>query len=564
MCTYNIDIIEMMQTKKSIVQIVWYTFFFLLISFLAFFPSWYRIQTALPGTVYMVENGLMADYYYYLSIIKQGRTEWNYINQYSTEPSFDDRSHIIFTVIGKIGAITGIGDISMYWISMVFLLLFTYIGSILLIRKVLPVSVQNLSLLFIFLTGPFPPYHLSLFGNTIYKGYEWWTQLNIYSRLTYAPHHFFGQMLIIWTTVCFLKFFSSKKMLWAIVCAICIMLINRVYAIPSFIWMAATGIFFLFLIIRVCINTKNKGLMNVLHTVKNWISPFFPGLLIIIGAFIGSYLYLSNIVITGKTASILVNWEYLLTHGEIYPNTISVFILSLGIIPLFVIPTCVSLMKRIRYDVLFLLCLFSTPFLLYSASVIGVLPINKFRFVHASIFVFGGICAAYGIHELIRYTKRSLAKYIIYTCSFCLLALSIATNVYYYWAIQTFQKPGYYNNLYISKSTIEAMDYLRFSTPPYSHVLSTFYQGMYIPVLTYNIVYVGHEVGTLDVSTKIYRSNHFFSLSMNQDQVRQLLTDGVIDYIFFEDTRELPQAYREFLTPVFTNTGTTIYKTVLN
>lgn len=550
-----------MQKKKSVLQTVFYILFFFLLCFLAFFPSWHRIKTTPQGLTYMVDNGLMADYYFYLSVIKQGHTRWNYINQYTTEPTYTDKIHILYILLGKIGRITGIDDISIYWLSIACLLCVSYIGAVVIIRRVIPKQFQSFALLIIFLTGPLPPYRLALFGQTLYEGSAWWTQLDVYRRLTFAPHNYFGQAFIVWAAAFFLKFLSEKKIMWALACAFCILLTNIVYIIPSLVCIVSMLIFIAVCTIHEILLARTKNSIDIFHLLKRFFSPYLPGLLCIFVVFVGSYAYVSRFVVIGETKSVLLSWEYQIRREETYPNLISVLILSLGIIPLFVIPACISIGKRFRHDILFLLCLFFTPFILYFASVLGFLPISKFRFTHTSLYVFGGICAAFGAGELIMHARHKIFRIVLLFLSGCLIVWNITTTLWYYWIPMIQRSYTYYNNLHLSQPVIEALTYLKKTSPPFSHVLSTFFTGMYIPVFTDNIVYLGSEVSTSDFQKKSFRAGRFFNGEMTELEVKQLVADGGITYIFWENRTMLPPHYAPLFTVLFSNSEITIYKT---
>ena len=100
------------------------------------------IQTKLaPKDTYFTKtshNIPPPDYYWYLSVINQGRYTWSYTNQFSTEFSAPITTFLYYSILGRIASLIGISNIGIFHLANLINLLFFYIASLLLVRLVIP------------------------------------------------------------------------------------------------------------------------------------------------------------------------------------------------------------------------------------------------------------------------------------------------------------------------------------------------------------------------------------------------------------------------------------------
>jgi hypothetical protein len=149
---------------------------------------------------------------------------------------------------------------------------------------------------------------------------------------------------------------------------------------------------------------------------------------------------------------------------------------------------------------------------------------------------------------------RGLVVFVVATLIFLTTSGSV---VGYYLPITKPSAP--FINVYIPSPVMEAVSYLNHNIPLYSHVLSTFYTGMYLPSFTDTVVYVGNERATNQFYEKYQFSEQFFRGTMLLSDVPRFLEDNDITYVFW-DVGESPIRYQTYLTPIFQNSMVTLFR----
>lgn len=533
--------------KTIFTKQIWFHILFIsILTVVIFLPVMKKASVAPVGTVYTQVHRIHEDYYYYLMVIRQGRTGFQEIDQYTTEDTKPNHLHIFYLILGKLGQAIGASDIIMYWGSMYVSFLLFYIFTVALIGQLVPAPYQILALFIAFLGSPLPDIPILIAGRAVSLGAGWWTGMDIYSRLTLIPHHFFTSALFLASVYYFLVFFQKQNLKFAILSAILNGMGILLFPVPGFI-------FFCSFICFICIfGMKYKGKLGEQKELLLGI-----GAIIItsLAALSLSYWQLSSL---GFPWVENLKWEYETYKAAQYPYMFWVYLISYGIFPLFIIPVILQV-RRLKISEFFILILTFTPPILYLLSEWGILHITKIRFVYSAPFVLTAIFATLGISKIIDGIKNTSAKKLF----FILICFIFVINTVWglterYWWSQLNNLPMY-GNYYIPQENIDAVKFLNSNTRSYSTVLASYFTGVYIPAFSHNKVFIGHEGSTFDFWTKWYISNRFFDGLYTGQEAGKMLRDYKISYVWW-DRGELPTAYRSLLEPIFGSGSVRLYK----
>jgi len=537
-------------------RIFWHIFFLTIFLTILYLPVINRIKAVPPGKTYTKVHRIFEDYYYYLSVIRQGRGNWAEVDQYTTEKTNPSRVHLFYLFLGKIARITGISDSDAYYGAITVSLIIFYFYTCRLIRLLLPEKWMIPTLLIIYLAAPLPDFTFYLFDKKITTTYGWWTNTDIYHRLSLIPHHFFTGALLIGTVFYFILYLRQKKIKPAIICGLITGTANLFFAVPGFIFLVS--------VIAACIIFPAIIYLSAIKPLKkNKIQVFFnrqilTGLIIILALSVltQAFVYL-QLKLLGHPWSDNLIWEYNTYHAERFPYQFFIFLSSYGILPYLMIILFVNTILKPTFEKIFLLLIGMMPIILYLLSAGGILTINKIRFVYGAPYVFGGIAAIMAIRLIIGKFHNKLIPALF-------LFLLFLPNTFI--SLKNYRErdvkiTNYNNNEFIPTIYFEAADFLNGNTEEFSNVLIPFNIGTLLPAYTHNKVYIGHEVSTADFWGKYALSNRFFyEKDMNRDEVQKILGNNRIEYVFW-DSGPLPEIYSEFMAPVFRKEHIVIYKT---
>ena len=526
-------------------------------SVLVLYPPYHLTAIAPPDVYYTKPHHNLGDYYVYLAAIRQGRLGISGINRYTTDRVPTQHLHIYYEFLGQIAQKIGVTDTMMYYLAIVAALFLSTLTALLFIHTLVPRGYRVLAGFFVFFSGPLPPWWFSLFGIKIFLGTSYWTRTDVWSRYAMVPHHGMGAALTGLSTWFLFRFVEKEKPSDAVVSGLLYSASAVVFFVPVFLY----GVSFVLLFAGMgayyglLIGMKKMSVRELRNTCKKR-KTVFLGLCMIgmLTALTGFFMFRM-----GPVAS-MVSAEHHYGSSEQFPFLFSLFVLSHGIL-LLLYPFAVWRMKRVLWvERLFLVSITVTPWILYLLSAWGIFPVAKYRLVFTSPYLFGGILATLGLIRLLPRVRKKFRGFVIFGTTLVILSTGIG-NILSYWVEMT--KPTYpYVNIYIPKPVMEGVAYLAASIPPYSHVLTTFFTGMYIPSYTYASVYVGHELLSPNSEDKLWFSLAFFNGTMALDEARRFLKDNTIEYVFW-NVPESPSRYSDILEEVFQNNSVMIFKVVL-
>ena len=304
--------------------------FWLVILVIVALPDLRRVSYTPGNSFYPLIHKEHEDYYSYLSYIKQGRSRNTLVDQYTTRQLSPSLLHNYYLILGKIGKITDLSDIFMYRIGLYAPLIFYVFMSFRLVTLYLPPKYHWLALSMIFFASPYPSEKFSLLGRSFSLGAEWWTGLDIYSRLMMKPHHFISTALMMAAVYAFLKFLRLRKLHDLVFTGILMDLAMVFFAPPALILLSSLS-FLLF----VYLLSLLYGIIKKNPLKKPKLREVAAVILILICS-----LFIIKFVQNEAAKKNLVNWESARLNAplESLPLLTYRFFLPLGILPLFFIP----------------------------------------------------------------------------------------------------------------------------------------------------------------------------------------------------------------------------------
>jgi uncharacterized membrane protein len=144
-----------------------------------------------------------------------------------------------------------------------------------------------------------------------------------------------------------------------------------------------------------------------------------------------------------------------------------------------------------------------------------------------------------------------------------LLILILPTNIYL-WVWRFLDLSRHSAPYYLYQDEIRAMDWLSDQKQPDAVVLSSLTIGQYIPAVSGTHAYLAHWAETLDFFAKSEMVDTYFSKSATDEQRREILSQGNVDYVYVGPVeKELGAAslsHQTSLQMVYSNDLVTIYK----
>lgn len=502
--------------------------FSIVIILITLLPFILKTLHAPPNTYFpLLPNGIiLQDYYSDLASIRQGSTIFKEIAPYTTEDVKPEYLHLYYLIAGKIGGMFNLSPIQIYYICTYSTLIALFIFIYLLVSMLVPKSYQLFSLFIIYFSGPFP------------QGDAWWTNQNVYNRFLMRPHHLTGVTILLALAYFFIKFYRKPSVLNFVICGILSFFGLLFSGTPQIIFLAVISIFF---VISFFMFLKTRLLVY-----KNR----FLGILAIIIISLPALVFLFYQISTSFYGTIIGNWEFTTFQKEIYPYTIGVYLISLGLLPLFALFSAPYILKKRSFEPSFIFLLFLAPLCFYLLSVLGFLHINKMRFMYSAPYVFGGILATFGV---MRFKKIILGLITI------LFVINSLLSLKSYWLTGLFKKDVYYYNVYIPKNYFGIFEYINSSLTQYSKVMTSFATGNFIPAFTNVKVFVGNEVSTMNFHLKYQISQNVYGQKYSLAEVTDIFQKYNIQYLLWENAAP-PNKYLPILKNLFQKDNVVLYK----
>jgi hypothetical protein len=504
-----------------------------------------------------------ADYYFYLSLMRQGAAgHWLTTIPFTTE---SHRASVVFTYFLILGKLAHVFNLSMevgYLLARIGGSLLFFTSAWMLIKKIKTPYPTFSYLIFLF-ASPFLRPVTENGVSTITPFLYWWTGIDPIRRASYLPHHMMGGFLLVTLLTVIINFFENKKssspLRFFLITTILLTLILLIHT-PSLLIFAITisftiGFFILKKIIRDLKENKVFSLKEIAHRDTN---PKIIQLIVILG--ICLMLMLSFAYYMGLDPL----WKHALEWEKTLQLPFAQEILGgFGILLPFAIIGSVLALKKNSFPYLLICCWFLLPLLLLPiASIFGI---SNTRLIQGAPFLPYSILCTIGIEWAFNYIvkiKKTLAKPMMVLVISAFLIQSTTTL---FWSYKDIIREywTYYTNIYLDKNLFTAFDFINTNYKPDTIVLSTFYTGNYIPAFSHTKSYVGHFGYTQNLEQKQKEVDAFFSGKLSDKEARDFITSRQITLIF--DSEEEKQMhtnpiYPSILKSVYVNSVATIYE----
>lgn len=502
--------------------------FSIVIILITLIPFILKTQNAPPNTLFpLVPNGIiLQDYYSDLASIRQGSTIFKEIAPFTTEDIKPQYLHLYYLLVGRLGGIFNLSPIAVYYISAYSTLIILFILIYLLVSTLVPKSHQLFSLFLIYFASPF-------------QKEAWWTNQNIYNRFLMRPHHLAGVTILLALAYFFIKFYRKPNVLNFVICGLLSFFGLLISGTPQIIFLAVISIF---LAVSFTMYLKTRLLIH-----KNR----FLGILAIFIISLPALIILFYQISTSFYGTIIGNWEFTTFQKEIYPYTLGAYLTSLGLLPPLVLLSLFYIFKKKSFESVFILLLFVTPIFLYLSSVLGVIHINKMRFIYSAPYVFGSILTAFAATGF----KKIIVNFIIIA-----VVINSILGLKTHWWPQLSDKVFYYN-VYIPKNYFEIFEYINSSLPQYSKVMTSFAAGNFLPAFSNAKVFVGNEVGTINFPLKHQISERLYAQKYSLAEFTKIFHDYNIQYLLWESAAP-PEKYLPILKNLFQKGNIILYKII--
>lgn len=502
-----------------------------------------KVSNTPPGRDFIPIHNSIADYPYYVNIIRQGIEGEKFVyDRYAVEPHDGTVLHYSYLVLGWIGGVTGIHDANtVYHISRYILALCMAMATYWLIETVVREKwIRILAFFFTLFSASFPRFLWENGHITTTWFMTWWSELDPILRVAFVPHFLIGHTMMIVSLVSLVHYEKKPDRIWLIRGAVSA-------------WVGA----FVFPVSYILL-VMVLPLYALLARNKRWM----VGMLVVLlaGGFGAFVVY--------QTANAFPWNQAKQLETIMYAVPVTEYLLALGpVVLLAVIGLIVQHTKRETW--LFVIWIATSLVMIplskmmpYSPiAFIREHPVSNIRFLQTALWVPLGILGAYGIRAIwSKWGKWTvLAILIIYSAlTFAGYPASINEQIHtmYFSFDYTYPKKGY----------IDAIKSLATVTNPRQAVLSLWLGGMTVPMYVDRTSYLGHLIITPQIDLKQKLAWQFFHGDMNQCDAYKLLMAnhiGAVLYSFDEQNAGTAVQFYPFLQP-WNRYGDTEVFTVVN
>lgn len=522
-------------------------------------PTFYELSHARflrPDRQFELVHNFPTDYNFYLSRIREGlEGRWTVLEKYTSEPHSGSFIHELYLLMGQVGRFVRVpahraGDIyHMARIVLAVALLWMIVAfsqkSFEHTRSRYVFGASLLGFLFAVTASSWPKL-VEVAGVWRFGGYmAWWSVMDSLQRITFIPHLLAGQAFMIFLIISLTARPVMKPGMRTLLLGGFAFVLGMIFP---------PGLLFVYVVMGI------HALMSGTR-FRAYVMPY--GIVVMLSA--ASLVYL--MLMTG-----IYPWKRLAEVDIIRPLPFDYaeYVRALGpMLPLGIIGTIMVLVGR--ESALF-------PAVSWIFAWIALLGIFAFvpqqsplRFSEMIPHVPLGVLSAYVMLKL--YAARPFRPLAV-----LVTLLLVTTGLFHMYSSYLWQRdfvdhkiratlplvPTGSFVMYPLKDFIAAMGFIRDQTHGQGVILSETTAGNYIPALTGNFVYAGHD-NTVAFEMKKEKVKAFFSGSMHPDEAKKWIQSMPAQYIFFgpqerEDggLRDLRVAY-PYVTEVYKNNQVTIY-----
>ncbi|MDO8451690.1 MAG: hypothetical protein Q7S76_02365 [bacterium] len=442
----------------------------LLVTLASLFQTWvYLLQTP-AGTVYPLVHNYIPDFYWYLSLMRQGYEGKLLLTSYYSSIEFPPQFvNTFFALAGMLTRFLGVSLPVMYTILRIaggaFLLWLVYV----LAWQVRHSKQFSWGVWIVTILGS--PWFRVKDGTIVQIG-EFWTGFDPILRLSFLPHHLFASAFVLIALIFLSRALSRNSfrlfLFAGVIAALGILLNPAVVGVLAGAC-GAIGVFHLRILIK-----------------ANWRFIFF---LLILSVPI---LWLWHVSQTVFPWTAFRDWEAMI-H---YPIDAWILFQTLGIVGIIALVSIPLVLRQGSFLLTALTGWFAAPFILLAVS--PYLPVSNGRFIQSALYIPASLLAVFGI-SVWRERYKAYSRFML-VGFIALLLVSGGTSWYASIVRQRQYIDENRNNtqVYIPGDVIEIIAVLRKNSQEHSWVRAPEGLSTMIPAFTGHRVYLGHPTLSFD------------------------------------------------------------------
>ncbi|MFA6099125.1 MAG: hypothetical protein WCV50_06345 [Patescibacteria group bacterium] len=508
-------------------------------------PYLYGYFTAPPGTVYSGLHYLTpGDTNVFMSMIeqaKQGRI--TFLNLYTSEPQHEILTNPLWLTVGWLGKIFKMSNLlTLHVARSIWAAIFIFVIFLLLAYLFKDPQKRKWFLVFIiFASGLGVFFNPILFDvNNLYEHPTdtWVVESVTFLTLYHSPHLIASLTLLVLTFLLMLLAFEKDQIRYSLGAGIATFFLLWFHPFNGPTVYAVLGVYLLFIF------WKNKKI--IWSHVKHYL------ILCALPVPIVLYLFL-----TAQADWVTRQWE----KQNILPSpSVWMYLIGYGLLlPLVVVGLWITF-KKVNNKGIFII-----SWLLCSSLLIYV-PVSFQRRMSEGLHVPIAILAGLGFLYLIKRINDKSKNNNIYIYGLIIGALVFLplTNIQILgqdiWLYANKKTLPYY----LTKTEIEAMNWLKQNVGRQQIIFSSYYMGNFIPAYTGRIVWIGHGPQTIDLLEKYEINDWFWQSDLEVQAKNDLLINNNIDYVYYgrkeKEKGDYNPATKKYLQEVYTNPDVQIYK----
>ncbi|OGG21949.1 hypothetical protein A3D03_03045 [Candidatus Gottesmanbacteria bacterium RIFCSPHIGHO2_02_FULL_40_13] len=564
-------------------------------------PDLILLKRTPADTIFPLIHNHPEDYYYYLSLMRQGYDGHWLLTSYMTPENFSPAFvHTFYALTGHMAKWFNLTIVNVYFLSRIILGFLLILSSFFLAHKIFGSKKYFIrACIFLLINNGF---WLIGFNNKqmdFHQYLSFWTRLDPVMRITYIPHHLFSTILAVWS-VYFLSQALEKKLLrHCLLAGLLGFFAGFVYFATMLNLLGGLGMAVLMVsIYKIYLSydyiklkylsragdakEKKQPRGGMLFEHAHGLDPdvtsgefgrcakksyrpqrlrqdsFYKIMLIAIYVILSglSLIYLFYLSRTGfpwsgynqvaeKFTFSFRLWEYILSLGPFFMLMLFGFKL---------------IVKKLSVLSLMLLgwAIFPIP---------GI-PLFRFflpdlgdvYFLETATYIPIGILAGFGLMNL----EIIFAKRLKIISALILIIVVIYSLIPFYFSImsQSHQWTTYPYNIYLPREVVEAFKWLDENSPDKSIVLAGGFLGNVLPAYTHNKVVYGHPANTYAPAQKMEDAYRVFS-PQNDTDAPAILKKYSVSYLFYSRDTDPPRQdliEKWHLQKVFSSSSTSIYE----
>ncbi len=499
------------------------------------------------GTYFPLIHRNIADYYPYISAIREGRDGSVVLEALYTSENVQRKPvYLFYTLAGKIFSIVNLEPVWIYH----FIRLLGYEIFFVVVYMLSLAVLGNIKAFWGGIIGILSTISPIMFFGKMFDGsnqLSWWYGMDSIGRLDLAAHHIWGITTMIGVILFWFRYIKRERLRMLYISLIFLILTIIIYPFP------ALALFFIPLISGVIYFFHKRGEKDKID------KRILVSSVMIFGVSFLVLLFMKKTTESSLPWSYPNIWEVAMWNSKSFVDRD--ILVGGGVLLLFVLPYIFYSFWRGNSFQNILLCIWIVlPYILLPFAT--YLGIGKIRLITFSNFIPMGIVAMLFIESLYKRIKTIRVK-LIYLMSL-IFYLLVSLPVSFYILSKNIGAPfGTYINITIPQSIMRSISFIKENVPKHSVILSTDYMGLLLPSFVSIRSFAAHPTLTIDYSNKVNQVAMFLEGKYGNN-AEKFVKDNNIQYLYFGplETNSIDNvlSYNLNLKKVYDQEGIVIYK----